>query len=76
MLDNSLVPQAYEAGQRQALDDGGRIRANWLIEGWPPPYPVPPWLANHGGGPDFLASSVGDYVSGTTVFVSGGFSAI
>ena len=33
MLDNSLVPQAYEAGQRQALDDGGRIRANWLIEG-------------------------------------------
>lgn len=29
MLDNSLVPEAYEVGRRQALDDGPRIRANW-----------------------------------------------
>jgi NTE family protein len=29
MLDSSLVPEAYEAGRRQALDDGPRIRANW-----------------------------------------------
>ena len=32
MLDNSLVPEAYEVGKRQALDDGPRIRAAWLIE--------------------------------------------
>jgi NTE family protein len=32
MLDNSLVPQAYEAGKRQALEDGPRIRAAWLVE--------------------------------------------
>jgi NTE family protein len=32
MLDNSLVPEAYEAGQRQALDDGPRIRGGWLTE--------------------------------------------
>jgi NTE family protein len=32
MLDNSLVPEAYEVGKRQALDDGPRIRGAWLIE--------------------------------------------
>lgn len=32
MLDNSLVPQAYEIGKRQALEDGPRIQAAWLIE--------------------------------------------
>jgi NTE family protein len=31
MLDNSLVPEAYGAGQRQALDDGPRVRAAWDI---------------------------------------------
>jgi NTE family protein len=32
MLDNSLVPEAYQVGKRQAVDDGPRIRAAWLIE--------------------------------------------
>jgi NTE family protein len=32
ILDNSLVPEAYEVGKRQAVDDGRRIRAAWLIE--------------------------------------------
>jgi NTE family protein len=32
MLDNSLVPEAYELGKRQALDDGPRMRAAWVIE--------------------------------------------
>jgi NTE family protein len=31
MLDNSIVPEAYKVGKRQALDDGPRIRAAWLI---------------------------------------------
>jgi NTE family protein len=32
MLDNSVVPEAYELGKRQGLDDGSRIRAAWLID--------------------------------------------
>jgi NTE family protein len=29
MLDNSLVPEAYEAGRRQALDEATRVRTAW-----------------------------------------------
>jgi NTE family protein len=32
MLDNSLVPEAYQVGKGQALDDGPRIRTAWLVE--------------------------------------------
>lgn len=31
MLDNSLVPDAHEAGRRQAVEDAKRIRAIWHI---------------------------------------------
>ena len=35
MLDNSLVPEAYEVGRRQALDDGPRIGATGIMGGGP-----------------------------------------
>ena len=33
MLDNSLVPEAYETGKRQALGEADRVRRIWTVQG-------------------------------------------